>query len=73
LAYSYRQDAWLADETPLDNPQSFFDPYPADAMQAMPVSTALNSAKYDGLDLIKPLPAPGEFLLKQWCAGPSVE
>jgi putative SOS response-associated peptidase YedK len=59
-----KQDAWLAKETAVEALQSFLAPYPAEAMQATPVSTAVNSAKFDGPELIRPLPAAGEFRLK---------
>jgi putative SOS response-associated peptidase YedK len=56
--------AWLAKETPVETLKSLLVPYSADTMQAMPVSTAVNSAKYDGPELIKPLASPGEFRLE---------
>ena len=58
------QDAWLSKETPVDALRSLLMPYPAEAMQATPVSTAVNSAKYDGPELLKPVPGDGEFRLE---------
>jgi putative SOS response-associated peptidase YedK len=59
-----RQDAWLSKETPVETLQSFLAPYPAEAMQATAVSTAVNSAKYNRPELIQPLPSAGEFRLE---------
>lgn len=58
------QDAWLNKETPVEALREMLAPYPAEAMRATPVSTAVNSAKYDGPELVKPLPADEEFRLE---------
>lgn len=58
------RDAWLSKETPVEALRGLLVPYPAEAMQATPVSPQVNSAKYDGPELIKPLPAAGEFRLE---------
>lgn len=50
------RDAWLASETTAETLKSLLVPYAAEAMKAEPVSTAVNSARYDGPDLIRPLP-----------------
>jgi len=52
-----REDAWL-DPKLTDIPKviSLLQPYPTDKMKSWPVSTLLNSAKYDDPDLIRPLP-----------------
>ena len=58
------QGAWLNKESPVESLRRLLVPYPAEAIQATPVSTAVNSAKYDGPELVKPLPAAGEFRLE---------
>lgn len=56
--------AWLNPETSTDTLKQMLVPYPGDLMKAEPVSSAVNSARYDGPELIRPLPAPGEFRLE---------
>jgi len=45
------------------DPEVIFAGYDANAMKTEPVSTAVNSARYDGPDLIRPLPE-GTFRLE---------
>ena len=50
-------EIWLAADTPVDTLQQLLQtPYPADLLQARPVSTAVNSPANDDPSLIQPLP-----------------
>ena len=57
------EKAWLDRKTSADQLKSMLVPYPAEAMQASPVSNAVSSAKIDSPDLIRPVIA-GEFRLE---------
>ena len=50
------RDVWLPADSSAETLKSFLVPGNPDAMKAEPVSTAVNSARYDGPDLIRPLP-----------------
>ena len=52
--------AWMNHETPVEELKGMLAPFPAEAMKAEPVSTAVNSARYDGPELIRPLPETGD-------------
>lgn len=54
-----RRGAWLAPDTPVETLKSLLVPYPAEAMKAEPVSSAVNNARLDGPELIRPLPDDG--------------
>jgi putative SOS response-associated peptidase YedK len=49
------RDAWFSSSATPDELKSLLVPYPAEAMKAEPVSTAVNSARYDGPELINPI------------------
>lgn len=50
-----RFDAWLHPDT---NPKSFFEPFPAELMEAFPVSTRVNSPRNDDASLVRPTEPP---------------
>lgn len=45
---------WLANDTPADVPAALLAPYPADEMCAHPISSRVNSPRYDDPTLIEP-------------------
>lgn len=52
-----RLRAWMDATTPAETLSKFLVPYPAEQMREHAVSKAVNSAKYDGPELIAPAPA----------------
>lgn len=48
-------DAWLDPATPLEKAQALLRPAPDDLLEAVTVSTAVNSVRNEGPDLIQPL------------------
>jgi putative SOS response-associated peptidase YedK len=51
-------DRWLDKETPVDELKEMLKPYPADRMQALAVSRAVNSVKNDIEECIEPIGEP---------------
>ena len=50
------EEPWLdASRTPFVKAKSLLQPYPEELMDAHDVSTVVNSAKYDGLECIRPV------------------
>ena len=47
-------DAWLT-ATDMSIPQALLQPFPAQLMEAFPISTKVNSVKNDTSDVIEPL------------------
>jgi putative SOS response-associated peptidase YedK len=49
-------DRWLDPATPLEDVRALLKPFPAERMEAHPVSRAVNSVKNDSEALLEPLP-----------------
>jgi putative SOS response-associated peptidase YedK len=52
------EELWLDNSAPALEAMSVLTPYPADLMEAYPVSTAVNRPGYDAPDLVEPAAAP---------------
>jgi putative SOS response-associated peptidase YedK len=59
-----REKAWLDKNTPVETLSSFLAPYPADGMKERAVSPVVNSARFDGPELLERVAPPGEFRLE---------
>ena len=57
------EEAWLSDDLPLEDITSLLEPYPADELNAYPISPAIKSPKSNGIELLKPV---GERVYKEY-------
>lgn len=58
-----KQAAWMAKETTPEQLKAMLVPYDAEAMKATAVSTAVNNARNEGPELIRPLPEQGQLMV----------
>jgi putative SOS response-associated peptidase YedK len=59
-----KEGAWLDAATPPDSLMGMLAPYPAERMNARPVSSAVNSARFDSPELLADAAPAGEFRLE---------
>lgn len=51
------ESAWLEPEAPAELLLELARPHPSNRMESYPVTTAVNTPRYQGLDAVEPLPA----------------
>jgi putative SOS response-associated peptidase YedK len=49
-----REQEWISNDLSLEEVTSFLEPYPAESMNAYPISPAIKSIKENGIHLLKP-------------------
>ncbi len=54
MLQSQHENQWLDPEQGMETPQNYLSPYPADQMQAYPVSTKVNSPKFNSPACVQP-------------------